>query len=86
MFDRNKSALYTLYNRVLREDPTLQGKVVVRLKIASSGQVVDCEILSSELRAPELERKLISRIKQFDFGAKDADTMIVTFPLDFLPS
>ncbi len=86
VFDRNKGAIYTLYNRALREDSTLQGKVVVKLTIAPSGQVVDCQLVSSELRAPDLERKLIVRIKQFDFGARAVDTMVVTYPIDFLPS
>lgn len=86
VFDRNKGSIYTLYNRALREDPMLQGKVVLKLTIAPSGQVVDCRIVSSELRAPELERKLLARIRQFDFGAKDVEVMIVTYPIDFLPS
>jgi TonB family protein len=70
----------------LREDPALQGKVVVELKIAPSGGVVDCRVVSSELHASELESKLLARIRQFDFGAKDVDTMVVTRPVDFLPS
>jgi TonB family protein len=86
VFDRNKGAIYTIYNRALREDPSLQGKVVVKLTISPAGQVLDCRIVSSELRNPELERKLVARIKQFDFGAKAVDTMVVTYPIDFLPS
>ena len=86
VFDRNKGSIYTIYNRALRDDPTLQGKVVVKLTIAPSGQVLDCQLVSSELRSPELERKLIVRIKQFDFGARAVDTMVVTYPIDFLPS
>jgi protein TonB len=86
VFDRNKGAIYTIYNRMLRNDPSLQGKVVLKLTIAPSGQVLDCKIVSSELHSPELERKLVARIKQFDFGAKKVDTMVVTYPIDFLPS
>jgi len=86
VFERNKGAIYAIYNRALREDPTLQGKVVLELKIAPSGEVVDCKIVSSELKATDLERKLLARIKQFDFGAKDVAQMVVTWPVDFLPS
>ena len=86
VFERNKGAIYALYNRALREDPSLQGKVVVELKIAPSGEVVDVKVLSSELKASELERKLLARIKQFDFGHKDVDIMVVSWPVDFLPS
>ena len=86
VFERNKGAIYAIYNRALRDDPALQGKVVLELKIAPSGEVVDCRIVSSELKAAELERKLLARIRQFDFGAKDVEQMVVTWPVDFLPS
>jgi outer membrane biosynthesis protein TonB len=86
VFERNKGAIYAIYNRALREDPALQGKVVLELKIAPSGGVVDCRIVSSELKASELEGKLLARIRLFDFGAKDVDQMVVTWPVDFLPS
>ena len=86
VFDRNKGAIHALYNRALRDEPSLQGKVVLELKIAPSGAVTDCRIVASELKADELERKLLARIRQFDFGAKDVDTMVVSWPVDFLPS
>jgi TonB family protein len=60
--------------------------VVLELKIAPSGAVVDCRIASSELKTEELERKLLARIRQFDFGAKDVEVMVVSWPVDFLPS
>jgi TonB family protein len=86
VFERNKGAIYAIYNRALRADPSLQGKVVLKLTIAPSGEVMDCRIESSELRQPELEGKLLARIRQFDFGAKDVGQMIVSWPIDFLPS
>jgi len=86
VFERNKGAIYALYNRALRDDPSLQGKVVLELKIAPNGQVDGVRIVSSELKAAELEGKLLARIRQFDFGAKDVDLMVVTWPVDFLPS
>ena len=86
VFDRNKGSIYAIYNRALREDPGLQGKVVLELKIAPSGTVTECRILSSDLKSPELEAKLLARIRQFDFGAREVDQMIATYPLDFLPS
>jgi protein TonB len=86
VFERNKGAIYAIYNRALREDPTLQGKVVLKLTISPSGQVTDLKLVSSELKADELERKLLARIRQFDFGAKDVATLEVNWPVDFLPS
>lgn len=86
VFERNKGSIYAIYNRALREDPSLQGKVVVRLKIAPSGEVMDCRVVSSELKTPELEGKLVARIRQFEFASKDVEVMEVTWPVDFLPS
>ncbi|MGM9488687.1 AgmX/PglI C-terminal domain-containing protein [Ideonella sp. YS5] len=86
VFERNKGAIYAIYNRALREDPSLQGKVTFELKIAPGGNVISCRVIATELKTPELEQKLLARIGQFDFGAKDVDTMVVSFPVDFLPS
>ncbi len=86
VFERNKGSIYAIYNRALRDEPSLQGKVVLKLVIAPSGAVVDLRIVSSELKMPDVESKLLSRIKTFDFGAKDVNEMSITYPLDFLPS
>lgn len=86
VFDQNKGAVYALYNRALRKDPTLRGKVVLELTISPSGKVTKCKIVSSELNDKRLERKLVSRIKLFKFAAKDVDTAVVSYPIDFLPS
>lgn len=86
VFDQNKGAVYALYHRALRKDPTLRGKVLLQLTIAESGKVTACKILSSELNDASLERKLISRVKMFKFPSKDVDQTVVTYPIDFLPS
>ncbi len=86
VFQKNKGAIYSLYNRALRRDPTLQGKVLLELTIAPNGQITRIRILSSELGAPKLEKRLLSRIKLFRFAARDVDTATVTYPIDFLPS
>jgi TonB family protein len=86
VFDRNKSRIDALYRRALRSDPGLQGKVVLRLTIAPSGEVTGCEIISSELESPDLERRIVSRVKRLDFGAADVETMTVTYPIEFFPA
>jgi len=86
VFQKNKGAIFSLYNRALRKDPTLQGKVVMELTIAPNGKVVKCRIASSELNDPLLERKLVTRVKLFRFAAKDVAQVTVSYPIDFLPS
>jgi TonB family protein len=86
VFDRNKPAIYALYNRALREQPELQGKVVVQLTIAPSGEVTDCRIVSSELADGELEKKLVARIRMFRFESRDVEAMTTTKPIEFFPA
>jgi periplasmic protein TonB len=86
VFDRNKSAIYALYSRALREQPELQGKVVVQLTIAPTGEVTDCRIVSTELNDPELEHKLVARIRMFRFEDKDVEAMTTTKPIEFFPA
>ena len=56
MFDRYKAALYRLYNRELRKDPSLRGQMVLRLTIEPDGSVSMCELQASDMNAPELVR------------------------------
>jgi TonB family protein len=86
VFDKNKGSIFALYNRALRRDPTLQGKLVLRLTIEPSGAVTACEVVSSELGDPEMERKLVQRVKMFRFDAKDVARVTTTKPIDFFPA
>ena len=86
VFDRNKGAIFALYNRALRRDPSLEGKLVLRLTIAPNGTVTMCEVVSSELNDAELERKLVQRVKLFRFEARDVEAITTTKPIDFFPA
>ena len=86
ILDRSKGALYTLYHRALRANPALQGKVVLEITIAPSGEVTKCKVVSAELDDPDLISKLSARIRLLNFGAKDVETTVFTWPIDFLPS
>jgi TonB family protein len=86
VFDRNKSAIYAIYSRALRDNPALQGKVVLEVTIAPSGEVTDCRIVSSELGDAELERKLVARVRMFRFEARDVAPMTTTKPIEFFPA
>jgi len=85
VFDQNKTAIYALYTRALRQNPSLAGKVVLRLTIAPDGTVTSCEIVSSELNDPDLEQKLVQRVMLFRFEAKDVAPVTTTKPIDFFP-
>jgi protein TonB len=86
VFQLNKGPIYSIYNRALRHDPKLQGKIIVELTIAPDGEVTHCALLSSELANEDLEKRLVARIKRFRFAEREVTTTTVTYPIDFLPS
>jgi TonB family protein len=86
IFDRNKGAIYSLYSRALRDQPELQGKMVLEFTISPTGEVTMCRVVSSELNDPELEKKIVTRVRGFRFEAKDVETVTTTKPIDFFPA
>jgi len=86
VFDANKGAIFAIYNRALRQDPSLQGKVVLELQIDPTGRVLECHVVSSELPDAGLMDKIVSRIRLFDFGKKDVGTTTISYPVQFLPT
>ena len=86
MFDANKGAIFAIYNRALRKDPTLQGKVVLELVIDPGGQVTDCKVVATELVDDALVAKIVSRVRMFDFGVREVSTTTISYPVHFLPT
>jgi len=86
VFDRNKGAIYALYNRATRANPELQGKLVLEFTITPAGEVTMCKVVSTELNDKELESKIVSLVRLFHFEAKDVETVTTTKPIDFFPS
>jgi len=87
VFDRHKSALYRLYNRELRKNPTLKGQMVLRMTIEPDGSVSMCEVKSSQLKSSTLSSQVVSRVRGFDFGAKEGISAVtIIYPIDFLPA
>ena len=86
VFTRNKGAIDAMYARALRDNPALQGKVVIELTIAPSGDITAARVVSSDLNDPEFESKLLARIRLFKFDAKDVAALTATKPIDFFPA
>jgi hypothetical protein len=87
VFDKYKSSFYRLYNRELRNDPTLKGQMVLRLTIEPDGSVSMCVLQSSDMKAPDLATQVVSRVKTINFGAKEGvPALTIVYPIDFLPA
>ena len=86
VLDRHKGAMYTLYNRELRREPLLRGKLVMRITIAPDGRVTRCTIVSSELDSASLEQQLVTLVNGIRFGDKpEVATVTTKIPVEFFP-
>lgn len=76
----HSQAIQYCYERELKRNPELKGKVVVRFTILPNGTVSNATILSSTLNNEDVERCLLSRISRWDdFGAIDERLGNATF-------
>jgi hypothetical protein len=87
VFDRYKATLYRMYNAELRKNPTLRGKVILRITIEPGGEVSACSVHSNDLASPELVAQIVERVKKFNFGPKaEVPKTTILYPIDFLPA
>jgi len=73
------------FEKYLRQDPNLSGKVEVEFTILADGNVTNVQIASSTLKHSAFERRLISMIKRLKFATASAKIQI-TYPFIFAAS
>lgn len=87
VFDRYKATLYRIYNRELRTNPLLKGKMMLRISIKPDGTVSLCKLESTDMDSPALIKEVVERIGRFNFGAKaGVPVTTILYPIDFLPA
>ncbi len=84
VFEKSKSRFDRIYRRALRENPALEGTVMLGVKVAPSGEVASCEVASSDLNDKKVERKLISTCRMLSFAPSDKSDEF-EWPLAFSP-
>ena len=85
VMDSNKGAIYSVYNRALRKNPTLEGTFGFSMTIEPSGAISEVTLLNSEIEDPSLEKRLLARIRMIKFEPKDVGLTEVNYSFDFLP-
>lgn len=85
VMDENKGVIFAIYNRALRKDPMLQGKLVFEMVIDASGNIQELQLLSSELVDTQLTGRILSRIRLIRFGSERVGSTRVNYSFDFLP-
>ncbi len=87
VFDKYKATLYRMYNAELRKNPTLRGKILLRITIEPGGEVSACTMQSTDLASQELVAQVVERVKKFNFGPKEGvQKTTILYPIDFLPA
>lgn len=81
VFDRNKGAISSIFNRALRDFPDLRGRIIINFVVAPDGSVTNLEMVRSDLGNPDLEKKILQRVQLINFGAKS----VPPFPLKDFP-
>lgn len=86
VFDRYAGRLNSQYQRALRENPTLQGTVVLHMTIDPSGKVTKVDIKSSELQDESLMKRIRLIVSTMDFGALPVSVWTGDYSVNFFPS
>jgi outer membrane biosynthesis protein TonB len=73
------------YEKRLKRDPDLKGKIVVRFVIHSGGKVVEVEIVENTTGDSELGACIASRVKAIRFPATEGSETSVTYPFILAP-
>lgn len=85
VINQAKGRLQAAYQRGLDDDPSMQGNVVIRLKIKPDGSVVSASIVSSALNNKALEERFLTILRGLTFKAGDFAEWNNTYTLNFLP-
>lgn len=83
--EQYKGGLIYLYNKELRENPTLKGTVTVEFSIDESGRVIESRIVTSSMDYAPLEKALARRIRMWKFPHLYDGIIVVTYPFVFFP-
>jgi periplasmic protein TonB len=85
VMEQHKGAIYSIYNRALRQNAALEGKMVVKIVIDPSGRILAASLVSSELDDKELEAKILQRIRLISFPSSSVARTTINQTFDFLP-
>ncbi|WP_440904366.1 AgmX/PglI C-terminal domain-containing protein [Catenovulum sp. SX2] len=84
--EAHKASLYQIYNKALRKNPLLAGKVVFEMLVTSTGEISQVSIVSSELNDAKLERRLVLKLRGIQFASKEVADTATQWTIEFLPS
>jgi TonB family protein len=83
---RRVKAIKTCYEKQLKRNPNLSGKVKVQFTILGSGRVGEVRALENTMGETAVAQCVVSRVKRWRFPKPDGGSVTVAFPFVFSPS
>ena len=72
-----------IYEKYLKQNPNLKGKLVVEVGIGPTGRVTNVAVISSTLKNREFELEILDVIRRWKYEPIDEGIVTVTYPLIF---
>ncbi len=82
----HKTSIRMSYEKFLKRNPSLGGKITVRFTISSDGRVINVQILENSTGSIGLENDIMRKVKMWRFEAIPQGDVTVTYPFIFAPS
>jgi TonB family protein len=83
---RKQRAVQDCYERELKRDPDVAGKIEIEITIGESGRVESAEVISNSTGSPAIGTCAVSRIKRWRFPKPDGGSVTFMAPFTFVAS
>jgi len=84
VLSENMGRLTYLYNKYLKTNPNIGGKVEVEVTIGANGAVANAVILSSEIIIDDFKREILAAIRRWKYDAITQGQVKVVYPIIFI--
>ncbi|MDH7559654.1 MAG: TonB family protein [bacterium] len=79
----NMGRITYIYNKYLKRNPNLQGKVSLDITITASGLVSKVEVVESTISDREFLNELVNAVRRWRFEPIESGTVVVNYPFVF---
>jgi TonB family protein len=80
------TAIKMCYEKALKQNPTLEGKISVRFTIGTSGRVTSASVESDTMGNADVSSCVLSKVKSFAFAKPEGGAVEYVFPFVFKPA
>jgi TonB family protein len=82
----HKASIKMTYEKYLKRNPELGGKITIRFTITAAGTVSALKVLDNTTGDSEFEQELVRKIRMWQFEPINEGDVTVTYPFVFTPS